>query len=240
VYLQILDLCCAVLCTPVTPFLMDKYLVKTLREAPKSAISAPAVKPIRQSTLHSLPGVVVLEEIEEANEILQSEHVGEEKKIDILKGLRKKRPAKEILVRVGIGRTVRKLSKLESASSLLRELSGQVYKAWREHIEETVERGNKSVQVQSDTETDRLRTAATKFVCHSLYSEKQKLTPKQKYLVESIEKEVFVRSNKLVNKNYRQLSRKIVFALQHKTEFREAVISGQVSVKQLVAGYFVE
>lgn len=196
---------------------MDKYLVKTIREAPKPASPTPAVKPIRQSTLHSLPGVVVLEEIEEANEILQSEHVNEGKKIDILTSLRRKRPAKEILIRVGIGRTVRKLSKLESASSLLRELSGQVYK-----------------------ETYRLRTAASKFVSHSLYSETQKLTPKQKYLVESIEKEVFARSNKLVNKTYRQLSRKIVFALKHKTEFKEAVISGQVSVQQLVAGYFVE
>lgn len=219
---------------------MDKYLVKTIREAPKPASPTPAVKPIRQSTLHSLPGVVVLEEIEEANEILQSEHVNEGKKIDILTSLRRKRPAKEILIRVGIGRTVRKLSKLESASSLLRELSGQVYKVWREHIEETVERGIKTVQVQSDTETYRLRTAASKFVSHSLYSETQKLTPKQKYLVESIEKEVFARSNKLVNKTYRQLSRKIVFALKHKTEFKEAVISGQVSVQQLVAGYFVE
>ena len=98
---------------------MDKYLVKTPREAPKTAITTPAVKPNRQSTLHSLPGVVVLEEIQEANEILQSEHVGEEKKIHLLTSLRGKRPAKEILLRVGIGRTVRELSKLESASSRL-------------------------------------------------------------------------------------------------------------------------
>ena len=204
---------------------MDKYLVKTPREAPKTAITTPAVKPNRQSTLHSLPGVVVLEEIQEANEILQSEHVGEEKKIHLLTSLRGKRPAKEILLRVGIGRTVRELSKLESASSRLRELSRQVYKAWREHVEKTIERGNKTVRVQSDTETDRLRAAAAKFVGQSLYSEKQKQTPKQKHLVESIEKEVFNRSKKLVNKIYRQLSRKIVFALKHKTELRESVTS---------------
>ena len=93
---------------------MDKFVVKTPRTL--NSTSSPLIQNKKlqkqQSKLESLAGVVVIEDLEEANTLLKSGSSTNEKKIQILRSLKKKKPAKEVLTKVEIGRTIRKLRKV--------------------------------------------------------------------------------------------------------------------------------
>ena len=81
-----------------------------------------------------------------------------------------------------------------------------------------------------------MRGASVKFLCsaletHCINKEKTDL----RELSEKIEREIFRQSRKLVNKTYRRLSRKVIFAL--KSEERSAeILSESVTVQDFVSG----
>ena len=92
---------------------MDKFVIKTERKLhSENLIKIDSNKTFKQSTLQSLAGVVVLEEIEKAQEKLQNPNCSIEEKIEILHRLKDKKPSKEVLIKTQIGRTIRKLSKV--------------------------------------------------------------------------------------------------------------------------------
>jgi len=93
---------------------------------------------MKQLTLKSLPGVVVIEDFIEAKNNLEDEKVSSQKKIEILKKLLSKSPCKEVLVQVGIGKTVYKLRKINKQKKVAK-LSEKVYRKWRNELERKVE-----------------------------------------------------------------------------------------------------
>lgn len=227
---------------------MDKFVIRNPRNLHrKDEINLSERKHLKQVTLQSLAGVVVLEELVKAKKILDSDEESIERKLDALKSLKGKKPSKEVLVKVGIGKTVRKLSKApveiieaeppsHTSHCKLRKLSYEIYKSWKTELERKVELQRETITVQSDKETERLRSAAVKFIQTSIKSKKKETKSTHRTISEEIEKEIFSQSNCLVGSKYRKLSRKVVFGLKSE-ELSSKVISYELPISQLVKSY---
>jgi len=219
---------------------MDKFVVRSPRNLQNDEIKISEIKTLRQSTLQSLAGVVVLEDFERAKKVLESDEESTERKIDVLKSLESKKPSKEVLVKVGIGKTIRKLSKdpctAQEASpnqAKLKKLSYQIYKSWKTELERKVELQRETIIVDSDKETKRLRSAAVRLINTSIKSSRKQIESEQRKLSEEIEQEIFCQSKKLVGHIYRKLNRKIIFGLKN-PELCSQLIVGDLSVPELV------
>ena len=155
---------------------MDKFVIRNPRNLQtKDEIESSGRKHLKQTTLQSLAGVVVLEDFVQAKKILESDEETIERKLDVLQGLKNKKPSKEVLIKVGIGKTVRKLSKVFISSDLristinainckdpgevaetgpsqskLRKLSYKIYQNWKNELERKVELKRNTITVQSD------------------------------------------------------------------------------------------
>ena len=66
---------------------MDKFVYKKPRNLQETRNKSPKKKQLKQSTLQSLAGVVVIEELEEFKIILESDQESGEKKLTILNKL---------------------------------------------------------------------------------------------------------------------------------------------------------
>ena len=106
---------------------MDKFVIRNPRNLQSKDKKLSEKKHLKQTTLQSLAGVVVLEELEQAKKVLESEEESIEKKLEVLNNLRHKKPSKEVLIKVGIGRTVRKLSKVFSTYKAVYEMNGNLF-----------------------------------------------------------------------------------------------------------------
>lgn len=221
---------------------MDKFVIRNPRNLQSSKKSECETKHLKQTTLQSLAGVVVLEELEQAKNILESEHETTERKLEVLNGLKNKKPSKEVLVKVGIGKTVKKLGKesgepaeSDPKQAKLRRLSYKVYKAWKSELERKVELQRNKVTVRCDKETERLRTAAVEFLLTSIERNKENKSDHRE-ISEKIEREIFSQSKYLVNSQYRKLSRKIVFGLKN-PDLCSKVVSSSLPIPELVKSY---
>jgi len=222
---------------------MDKFVIRNPRNLQPNKESDSERKHLKQTTLQSLAGVVVLEELEKAKTVLESEEESVDRKIDVLNSLKNKKPSKEVLVKVGIGRTVKKLGKdfNESAEEnpnqvKLRKLSYKIYKAWKAELERKVELKRHKVTVKCDKETDRLRKAAVAFIIASIEGNDTENKSEHRKISENIEREIFSRSRCLVNSQYRKLSRRIVFGLKDK-ELCSKILSSALPIADLVKSY---
>jgi len=222
---------------------MDKFVIRNPRNLQSSKVNSSERKHLKQTTLQSLAGVVVLEELEHAKKVLESEEESVDRKLDVLNNLKNKKPSKEVLVKVGIGRTVRKLSKDPGASgetdpsqTKLRKLSYRIYKAWKSELERKVELQRNKVTVQSDKETERLRSAAVGFIVTSIEKNDKDKKSEHRIISEKIEREIFSQSKCLVNSQYRKLSRKIVFALKGE-DLCSKVVSSALPISELVKSF---
>ena len=101
-----------------------------------------------QSSLHSLKGVVVVEDLVRAKKLLKDSEVEEEKKVRVLRQLGEKRPSTKLLESTGIGRTVRKLSR--EGEGEVRRAATKVYLSWKDTVERRVELSHTKIEVQSD------------------------------------------------------------------------------------------
>ena len=136
---------------------MDKFVVRKKRELHASSSKLLKPKQLTQSTLQSLAGVVVIEDLEQAKHCLESESESLDNKIRVLDSLLAKKPSKEVLIKVGIGKTVNKLRKLKtgedkqcSQTRKLRKLSEKVYRKWKTELERKVDLQSKPVDVKCD------------------------------------------------------------------------------------------
>lgn len=222
---------------------MDKFVIRNPRNLQPNKESDSERKHLKQTTLQSLAGVVVLEELEKAKTVLESEEESVDRKIDVLNSLKNKKPSKEVLVKVGIGRTVKKLGKDPNESAeenpnqvKLRKLSYKIYKAWKAELERKVELKRHKVTVKCDKETERLRKAAVAFIIASIEGNDTENKPEHRKISENIEREIFSRSRCLVNSQYRKLSRRIVFGLKDK-ELCSKILSSALPIADLVKSY---
>lgn len=134
---------------------MDKFVVKTRRNLQNPVTNGKAKKNLTQSTLQSLAGVVIIEEFVQAKNILESDIEPIDKKLEVLNKLLTKNPSKEVLIKVGIGKTVRRLRKgntenTEQNQLKLEKLCDRVYKKWKSELERKVELKHNPVQVRCD------------------------------------------------------------------------------------------
>lgn len=212
---------------------MDKFVVRTARGAEKPVARAGKPAQLKQSTLHSLAGVVVLEDLQRARQQLESHTESEETKCRLLRQLREKRPAKEVLVKIGIGRTVRKLSK-EAESSEVRRLSGAVYRAWRRELERKVELSTSKQTVRSDKETERVQRAAVTQLGLALAVHLGP-GPATTSLAEQLERAIRQKTAGLVGASYRKRARKLVFALKGSGEVCSQLQAGSLAPADLLS-----
>ena len=85
--------------------LMDKFLIRTPR-SPQTVLREQKEEPRKvQSSLFSLKGVVVVEDLVKAKNLLRDEDVDPERKVKVLRQLGEKQPSTELLETTGIGRT---------------------------------------------------------------------------------------------------------------------------------------
>ena len=133
---------------------MDRFVVKKKRDLQTNQQTGSKRKQLTQSTLQALSGVVVIEELESFKSILESDSEPIEEKIRILNKLHEKNPSKEVLIKVGIGKTVNTLRRgyeeSEGEERKLKKLSLKVYKKWRNELERKVELKSNPIDVQCD------------------------------------------------------------------------------------------
>ncbi|KAK3855662.1 hypothetical protein Pcinc_037953 [Petrolisthes cinctipes] len=142
---------------------MDKFVVRLPRNSPNS----PTKKgngTLKQATLESLKGVVVVEELERARVVLERSDVGSELKVDTLENLLRKNPAKEVLIRTRLGKTIHWLCKCEDRD--VAAVAKKVYEAWRSHILSKTNRP--SIEVKCDIKTQGFRDTARRMILDAL------------------------------------------------------------------------
>ncbi|XP_045115058.1 transcription elongation factor A N-terminal and central domain-containing protein 2-like [Portunus trituberculatus] len=145
---------------------LDSFVVRSPRVSP--ATSPSKKEPgMRQATLESLKGVVVVEEMKRARVVLERTDVSAELKVDTLQHLLRKTPAKEVLVRTKLGKTVHKLCRAEEAE--VAAAAQQVYTAWKNHILSKVNRPY--IEVKCDLKTQKLRSSAKQMLLEALQRE---------------------------------------------------------------------
>lgn len=208
---------------------MDKFVIKQPKTNIGSLQQKSPKKKVRQSTLQSLSGVVVIEELEEAKRVLEDSDKSCESKIKILNKLLVKKPAKEILIKVGIGKTVRKLGKVPDSNieeeQKLKSLAYRVYRNWRREIERKVELSKKKIEVSFDKESsDSVSSAIRLFL--PLLGDRD--------LCEKVEKELRVASGGLVGSQYRRRVREVVFGLRREPQLLQEAKEGTISARQLI------
>ena len=150
----------------------------------------------KQATLFNLPGVVVIEEIERQNQKLKDLEVENQEKLKILGDLRRKKPSTDIIIKSGIGKTLRKLRKSENKDVSLE--ADRVFQAWKSEVEKREEikaRGN--LKVNYDEDTILFRKKAVKLLSANRDSKAAK----------KAEEEIFEECGKLCNAKYRKLVR---------------------------------
>jgi len=215
---------------------MDKFVIRNPRNLhSQENKTTPGNNRLKQATLQSLAGVVVLEELEEAKKALESKEDDIERKLKVLQRLENKKTSKEVLIKVGIGKTVKKLSK-DPSQSKLQNLSNRIYIKWKSDLERKVELQRTKIIVQSDKETERLRSAAVKLIYTSIKSVKKETISEHRKISEDIEKEIFSQSKCLVGLKYRKLSRKIVFGLKSE-KLCSKVVSLTTPIPELVNSF---
>ena len=153
------------------PSPMDRFVTRTPRE--KHLVKhSPAKQAGRQVSLHSLAGVVVVEDLQRARRILEDPQEDRLRKLEVLGELLGKRPSTALISEVGIGRTVRRISEGKGVRRVLaersqqekeqearsdqeedqevRQLARRVYRRWKEAVEKTVELSHRKIEVRCD------------------------------------------------------------------------------------------
>jgi len=206
--------------------MMDRYIIKTPR-ASNAAFGKKPEQRLRQSTIESLKGVVVVEDVLRHKAILK---LADQSKENILKSLHEldsKIPSRKVLKDTKIGHTINRLSKHESKE--VSDLAKIIIKKWSEFFEE--KKDKPMIEVKCDRQTEGMRNTARKHLAGALG-----ITEK-KDLVESIEREVFHQHGRLINHSYRRSMRSIVFTLKHQEDVRNKVLNKNMEITDLVTMY---
>lgn len=204
---------------------MDKYLQKTPRVKPeKDVVASSSSRPLKQSTIHSLKGVVVVEDIERYKSKLQIPNQSADILVASLKELGKKIPPRHILLSTKIGHTVNKLRK--HPHECVATEAKRVYVKWKTFFKEKNEKPQ--IEVKCDKKAEDLRQTAKKMFSASLGVEISHV------IVEAVEREVFHCNKKLVSPAYRRTMRAIVFKLQNNEDLKSSLLNSTISVEDFV------
>lgn len=143
---------------------MDKFVVRTPKSSPSSSPTKRGRMNLKQATIESLKGVVIIEELERAKIILERSDTTQELKVDTLQHLKRKRPAKEVLMKTQIGKTVHKLCKSKDVD--VAAAAKEVYKLWKDHVLSKVNKP--TIEVRCDAKTQSFRNTARQMLLDAL------------------------------------------------------------------------
>lgn len=202
---------------------MDKYITKTPRSQGLKTKSKQTSN-LKQSTIESLLGVVIIEDIKRLKATLKVSGQSPEVLLDSLKTLAEKVPPKHVLKSTKIGHVVYRLQKHPDAS--VAKTAKNLYKKWVLHFEQYQNRP--CIEVKCDAKSEKLRDSGRKFLAEAL------LLTVMDPLVDAIEREIFHLCKKLINGSYRRTLRTIVLKLKHSDDLRSKVFNRVLSVEDLV------
>ncbi len=181
---------------------------------------------LRQASLSSLAGVVVLEDLERDNALLKDASADEYDKVRALRRLTSKRPCLDALCSTGIGRTIRKLATKEEASPEVKEAAKKVYRLWRGELERKDKLRQKSpVEVAWDSDTIEWRQKARDLLGAQF---------SQGDWPDRLEGELFESNHRLLNGAYRRCVRRMVFHLKQQS-VRDRLLNKELSARSFVA-----
>ena len=175
---------------------------------------------LKQASLFSLKGVVVIEELRKQKKLLEDKNLSHSEREDILSSLANKKPSTKLIIETGIGRTVRRLSK-ES------ETAKKVYNLWRSEIERREslkERG--PIDVQCDAGTNAWRDKARHMIGDAGVTDAN--------VLQELEKKLFDATGHIINTTYRRAVRRMVFACKHNPGLRKKLASSVNARVELV------
>ena len=176
---------------------------------------------LKQASLFSLRGVVVIEELQRQKKQLKDKNLSLDRKEEILRQLAAKKPSTKLIIETGIGRTVRKLSKESEAAR-------KVYDLWRSEVEKREslkERG--PIDVSCDADTNAWRSRAKRMIGDAGVTGAD--------VQSDLEKNLFDATRHLINSTYRRTVRRMVFACKHQPDLREKLASSASARKDFVA-----
>lgn len=206
---------------------MDKYLIKEPKVVNKNTQQEVKKKNLRQSTIESLQGVVVVEEVRRLKSKLVLESSTNEELVETLNKLGLKIPPRHVMLDTKIGKVVNKLRKHEDSD--VRRAARRVYIKWKDHFVSHAERP--VIEVTCDTKTEKMRTAGRKFLAEALSVEESNSLP------DAIEREAFYHFKRLINNDYRKTMRTLVFTLKSKKDINDKLKSGELKVSEFVQMY---
>ncbi|KAK7101222.1 transcription elongation factor A N-terminal and central domain-containing protein 2-like [Littorina saxatilis] len=202
---------------------MDQFVTRTPRSKGKSTKGKRAPEFI-QTTIESLQGVVVIEDIKRLKARLRLPDQSVDILLESLQQLAHKVPPKHVLKSTKIGHTVFKL-RTHSDKAVAKQADA-LYQKWRKHFEDFQDRPQ--IEVKCDAKSERMRDNGRKFLAESLS------LGKTDALVDAVEREVFHQSKRLAGVAYRRSMRALVFKLKHSEDVRSQVLSKSLTVEQLV------
>ncbi len=154
---------------------------------------------LKQSSLFDLSGVVVVEQLQRDVLRLRDESVQDDEKVCILRRLAGKRPATQVIIDTGAGRTVRRLSRDRQSSRAVTREADRVLRLWMAEVDRREERAMRGpMEVRCDLETEAKREAARCRLREAFKEEEDSSS-----LPERIEKEVFDRCGHLLSVRYK-------------------------------------
>ncbi|XP_061175788.1 transcription elongation factor A N-terminal and central domain-containing protein 2-like [Saccostrea echinata] len=203
---------------------MDKFVVRKKRDNTVDKPSGQEKRGLKQTTIDSLKGVVVVEEIKRAKAILKQPTTTVNQMIECLLGLEKKIPSRKVLMETKIGNVINKLRKHENEE--VRQHARQVYVKWKTHFVE--HRDRPQIEVQCDLRTEKTRKAGRKFISEALELQAEGGLP------EIIEREVFFMNNRFLSGQYKKTMRNIWFKLKNDQAIKDQVLNSSLTVKELI------
>ncbi|XP_041359912.1 transcription elongation factor A N-terminal and central domain-containing protein 2-like [Gigantopelta aegis] len=206
---------------------MDKFLVKSRVKSITNNDTSPRNKQLRQTTIESLQGVVVIEDIMRHKSKLQLPNQSKDVIIESLKELSKKIPPRNVMLDTNIGKIVNKYRK--HTDNEISTLARRVYVKWKNHFQDHLDRPK--IEVKCDAKTEKMRAAGKRFLSDALSLELTHPLP------DAIERETFYSCKRLINSTYRKTMRTLVFTLRHTADVKKSVLNSELSVEDFVKKY---
>ncbi|GFS56263.1 transcription elongation factor A N-terminal and central domain-containing protein 2 [Trichonephila clavipes] len=180
---------------------------------------------LKQATLTSLKGVVVVEDFIRHKNILNNQKESEETILNTLDDLTKKRPCKEVISSTGIGNSLQVLG--NHINERIANKAKKLIELWEL---DGSSKKQPTVEVRYDNLTRHIRRRAVRLFTEALGGQEA-----DEKSADILEKEIFYKCKRLISKSYKRTVRKIVFVLRHQEKRRKALKKGQITHSQLVS-----